>query len=200
MQDQAIMSFRSRLFFAAPLHVRSVLEDRTLVPPEEFGTVKPGDWDRRRIPLRKNKKFRLIMGHLESGGDFLEPQEMFRFYRKRSRNEINLKMRYGMLREIYADIRKMGYLKLQAEVRPGLAPGDENGGIVLHLDREGELVFSKHSFHRLAISQFLALPVIPFCIGAVHAECMQNGTHDQFLRRSAEMERRYWECRAKRPA
>lgn len=200
MEDQEILPIRSRLYFAAPLHVRSVLEARTLVPREEFGTVKPGDWDRQRIPLRQNTKFRLIMNHLESGGDFLDPQEMFRFYSNRSRNETNLKWRYGRLREIYAEIRESGYLKLQAEVRPGLAPGDEDGGIVLHLDREGELVFSKHSFHRLAISQYLALPVIPFCIGAVHAECMQNGTHDQFLRRSAELERRYWECRAKRPA
>jgi len=75
--------------------------------------------------------------------------------------------RYENLDRLYDETAKIGRLRAQSEIQS--LNIREFGGITLHIDAKGELVFSRVGQHRMAIALALGLSDVPFALGAVDA-------------------------------
>lgn len=77
--------------------------------------------------------------------------------------------RYKMLDELFFKIKKENSFMTRDEIL-GLNSGKEFGGVYIHLDEDGALVFGGGGYHRFAIARILSIPVIPAQIGVVHKD------------------------------
>ena len=80
--------------------------------------------------------------------------------------------RYHKLDLLYEETARIGRLKMQSELN--FLNISECGGITLHIDIDGELVFSKICQHRMAIAFALELPEVPFALGAVYSQVAKS--------------------------
>jgi hypothetical protein len=73
--------------------------------------------------------------------------------------------RYENLDRLYDETARIGRFKTQLQIDP--LSIREFGGITLHIDANGGLVFSRIGQHRMAIALALGLSEAPFALGAV---------------------------------
>ena len=184
------------LFFVDPASIRFIVKYKRKVTAADTGKVMDGGWDKHKERLKKNRKYRLIYRNLSDNGTFTSPDSLVRFYERNPKYQGGrIYDRYNRLEDTFELIKKNGFLSLQSEISDHSIRFREKGGIVVHLGRRGELIFSGHAYHRLAISKFLKLPVIPICIGVVHEKCVASGKFKRFVSRSNELKERYWSMR-----
>jgi len=150
--------------------------DRLFMPRRNFtGRILDGDWDREVTGLKNISKVNgcydryvrkirweetdLIRGHLRS----------LRTRGRHSKGDSEEKIleRYRRLDRLYETAMNDG-LSPQRLVEPGAFR--EEGGIYVHIARNGTPIFGGGGFHRLAIAQILNLNVVPAQLGVVHTE------------------------------
>jgi hypothetical protein len=96
----------------------------------------------------------------------MERQLRHRGYVDGCRSMKDVFKRYRALDQLYDETQRTGRLKTQKELN--LLSVRELGGITLHVNSEGELIFSRVGQHRFAIALALNLKNVPFAVGSVH--------------------------------
>jgi 2-polyprenyl-3-methyl-5-hydroxy-6-metoxy-1,4-benzoquinol methylase len=146
----------------------------------DSGRIASGKWDKATVDVRTHPKMEgvrqriiegapwqhtalwsLCLGYLKTGGDGLFTVE-------------DIERRYADLDKLIAkakESREAAFLT-RREIRPGNFR--EAAGIIVHIDRNGELLFGMRGCHRLAIAQALGLTCIPAQLGMVHREAVRK--------------------------
>lgn len=91
--------------------------------------------------------------------------------------------RYVALDALFDQVRAEGRLRPAPEL-----PGPsfrERGGIRVHVDRDGGVIFASAGNHRLAIARILGLRDVPGELGVVHAEAIRRWRRRRHRSRTA---------------
>lgn len=102
----------------------------------------------------------------------MEEQLKVKGYVDGCRNMHDVFERYKALDRLYEETRFVGRFKTQQELNT--LSIREFGGITLHVNSDGELIFSKIGQHRLAIALALNLKNVPFSVGCVSIIVARN--------------------------
>ncbi len=151
------------------------------------GRVLPGDWD---ICIREfgtSVKFDSCRKHFLKGVPWRKtraiPYGLKRIARQgkydECRTEADLMARYARLDDLWEKTKANG--SLPHGTAKGTSPVT---GILVHVDRNGTLLFGNQGFHRLAIAQLLDLPEVTVVLGAVHPGAVKSGAFSALMRRS----------------
>ncbi len=178
--------------FLDPLAVRDSNDSATggkRLRRQQSGMIVGGDWDRCRTPFAANIKARSCRMHYLDGVPWEDTPLFARMMRHvaegrrpdgcNSREDVL--DRYQTLDRIYDETRRRGRLLTQSELPCYFRR--EHGGILVHIDRDGQPLRAGGGMHRLAIAQILELPEIPAQVGVVHPEALMKGLYAP-LRRS----------------
>ena len=79
--------------------------------------------------------------------------------------------RYARLDELFSYLQGGGKFRTRKELY-GSRTFREQGGVYIHIDREGNPVFGGGGCHRLALAKILQLDIIPAQLGIVHHEAV----------------------------
>ena len=142
------------------------------------GLVIDSCWDKQIEPLTNIKKIRIAYEFLESQktwdecGAYKNMAELIKTHPGTDElfTEADIVERYERLSQFIENL-KSGEEFLDGE---GFR---ENGGVLIHIGKQGELIFGGGGCHRLAISQKLNLPFIPCQIGVVHAQFLKENSN-----------------------
>jgi hypothetical protein len=145
------------------------------------GEVRGGDWDQRLVDVESIDRIRFCRLHFVEGLSWEETGAIEAMARRvEDRDERltvdgcatleDVEARYRRLDETFERCRREGRL-LRREELPG-RPFRENYGVVVHISRDGEPLFSWHGCHRLAIARILELPEMPAQVGVVHPDAL----------------------------
>ncbi|MVW76077.1 hypothetical protein [Pseudomonas xionganensis] len=160
------------LMFVDPRAIQLVQAQR-LHKRKDAGRVVAGDWDRCVEPLAAMDKHRVIYQKVKQNLSW-EEAGIFEIYKDTQKYPLQENIaRHNKLSELIEYLRQGGKFLTRREIQPGNFR--EDGGVLVHVGREGELIFSGNGYHRLAIAQALELPSIPVALGVVHAEAVRSG-------------------------
>lgn len=81
-----------------------------------------------------------------------------------------IRARFKMLDKAFMEAKNEGRLKTRQELDSNNFR--ENGGILVHIGKNGIPYFGGNGFHRLAISKVLELEKIPACVGLVDRDAI----------------------------
>jgi len=152
----------------------------------DSATVVAGDWDLKVVPIDSLEKIRCTKRHFIEGIPW--PETGIYAYMQKLIDEYgsydgcvtidDIKQRYHALDDLYDYLSHGGQFKTRTQLDP-TALG-ENRGILIHVGRNGELLFSGAGCHRLAIAQVLGLEKIPALLGVVHEQAVMNGVMSRY--------------------
>jgi len=135
------------------------------------------DWDdiQESIPLTDDFRIQYCYKHWKEGNswekigvyDFMAGTKAYRDWPVEK-----IKERFNILDEAFEETKKSGRLKTREEINPGNFR--EEDGILVHIAKDGEIIFGGNGFHRLAIAQVLKLDVIPACVGLVDRDAIPH--------------------------
>lgn len=156
----------------------------------ESGHVAGGDWDLDLVPVERLAKVRLVARRMQENLSWEEVglyRLMMRLIEKsRSgtydgcRTLDDVVLRYERLDALIADLGAGGaFLDGRA-----LGHVREHGGVLVHVGREGQVIFGRTGCHRLAVARTLGLPAIPVLLGVVHADALHSGAFGRVVARS----------------
>jgi hypothetical protein len=144
------------------------------------GMVAGGDWDFSRRPFGSHLKLNSIRDHFERGvpwpqtklfecmmQQIAEKGEIDTF---RSRED--LIARYERLDRIYDEAQRTGTLRPHGSVNETRG---ENGGILVHIARDGTPLRDGGGMHRFAIAVVLDLARVPAQLGVIHPQALKAG-------------------------
>lgn len=143
------------------------------------GRVLFGDWDLETAPLSNSTTFNACVLHWQEGVPW-EETGVFEYmmdliasqgYMDGCRSLEDVKERYSRLDAMYRQILSEKRLKSTLELY-GQKRRRALGEVLVHVDRNGGLIFGRQGTHRLAASLSAGLPCIPSQIGAVHADAL----------------------------
>ncbi|SMF57907.1 hypothetical protein SAMN02982989_0657 [Xaviernesmea oryzae] len=150
----------------------------------ESGRVKSGDWDTHTRELKTVKKIKGVRQHIVRGIPWEQTsawrqclQYLERGHGSDGINSLDdIVERYKKLDKFIALVRRdrEAAFKTRQQIKPGNFR--EAAGILVNIDREGDLLFGMRGCHRLAVAQSLNLRCIPVQLGIVHADAVRNGT------------------------
>lgn len=154
------------------------------------GKIIGGDWDKDVFELAQGKKFRACRQHFEGGVPWedtgIYADMMDRIARDGMydgcRTLDDVIARYAGMDELYRDIKSKGYLEPVSE-RPERLHR-EHGGILVHINRDGDPILGGNGSHRLVIAQILKLPQIPACLGVLHQTAWETGALKRLRRKN----------------
>jgi uncharacterized protein YbdZ (MbtH family) len=148
----------------------------------QSGRVVPGDWDLSRRPFHRSLKFQACAHHFRDGKPWAAtkavPYGLKRIAKQgkydNCRTEEELIARYASLDSLWEKTRQAGSLPREAshETTP-------RTGILVHIDRNGELLFGNQGFHRLAIAKLAQVGKITVVLGIVHPDALQTDIYKQ---------------------
>jgi hypothetical protein len=144
------------------------------------GKVIGGDWDLSRKPFGDHLKLNSVRDHFERRVPWQET-DLFKEMLKRladtgkvddctTREE--LIARYDRLDQIHAEARRTGTLRPHGSVNQTRG---ENGGILVHIARDGTPLRDGGGMHRFAIGLVLGLPKVPAQLGVIHPDAVKSG-------------------------
>jgi len=148
--------------------------------------VIAGDWDLNIVPLDSLEKIRCTKRHFIEGIPWSETG-IYAYMQKLVAEHgcydgcvtiDDIEQRYDALDELYDYLNGGGQFKTRAQLDP--AALGENRGILIHVGRNGELLFSGAGCHRLAIAQVLGLEKIPALLGVVHEQAIRDGVMPRY--------------------
>ena len=153
--------------------------DETVVPgagtPDRSfsGVVVGGDWDRSRAPIRTLVKVDACYLRWEDSLSWEETgvyDYLLGLVEERPGTDgcfgmNDIVARYARLDEMFAQITNEGRLRSAREFSRGRR---EEGGVLVHFDRTGQVLFGGGGMHRLAAARIAGLRSIPAQVGAVH--------------------------------
>lgn len=148
---------------------------RSFTPRYKYtGRIIDGPWDLNVEPLTSLQKFRCCFQHFVDG----QPWEETDLYLKhlarlmedgthpKGNSQELIFNRYLLLDNLYASALKQGHLATRHQLFPHAFR--EDGGIYVHISRNGTPIFGGGGIHRLAIAKILKLPEIPAQLGVTH--------------------------------
>lgn len=83
----------------------------------------------------------------------------------------DIKSRYEDLNKVYDRVARERKLLSRSDIKS--YNFRESGGVYVHIDRKGEIIFGGGGCHRLAIAKILRLEVIPAQLGVVHEDALR---------------------------
>ena len=135
------------------------------------------DWDRvnEKIPIMEDFRMQYCFKHWKDGHSWdkigvFDYMTQTKAYGEWPRKKIE--DRFRMLDQAFEETKKSGRLKTREEINPGNFR--EEDGILVHIAKDGEIIFGGNGFHRLAIAQVLQLDVIPACVGLVDRDAIPH--------------------------
>lgn len=119
-------------------------------------------------PIWEEFRIRYCYGHWKDGKSWeelgvIEHMSQTKKYGSWPREKIVA--RFEMLDKAFEETKKEGRLKTRKEIDP--SNFRESEGILVHIAKDGEVIFGGNGFHRLAIAKVLELEKIPACVGLV---------------------------------
>lgn len=144
------------------------------------GMVVGGDWDMSRKPFGSQIKLDSIRDHFERGVPW-QKTDIFAWMLKRLDNEGSiddcttreeLVERYERLDRIYAEALETGTLRPHGTINQTRR---ENGGILVHIARDGTPLRDGGGMHRFAIAYILDLEKVPAQLGVIHPDAVNAG-------------------------
>lgn len=81
-----------------------------------------------------------------------------------------IEARFKMLDQAFEETKRDERLKSRSELDP--SNFRESDGILVHIGKDGEVIFGGNGFHRLAIAKVLELEKIPACVGLVDRDAI----------------------------
>ncbi len=148
------------------------------------GSVVAGDWDQSRTPFAGHIKLDSIRAHFEQGVPW-EETELFAWMLQRIEefgridgftDRAGLIRRYERLDRIYEEAKRTGTLRPHGSVNQTRG---EQGGILVHIARDGTPLRDGGGMHRFAIAHILDLEKIPAKLGVIHAEAVKSGVLEE---------------------
>jgi hypothetical protein len=157
------------------------------------GDVVGGDWDLDLVPVERLAKIDLVSRRMRENLSWDEAglyRLMMRLIGKsRSgaydgcRTLDDVVLRYDRVDALIAHLRAGGaFLEGRA-----LGRVREQGGVLVHIGREGQYIFGRTGCHRLAVARGLGLPAMPVLLGVVHAGALHSGAFKRVLARSRSL-------------
>ncbi len=146
----------------------------------ETGELRSGDWDLDTVPVEEIDRVQFCRQHFVDGTPWDETGayvELLRRIRERRDDRVTVDgcaseqdviERYAALDRLYDEARATGTLRTRSEL--GGRPFRENFGMVIHIGRHNQPLFSWHGCHRLAVARILELPAVPAQLGVVHTD------------------------------
>jgi len=139
------------------------------------GKVLGGDWDLNSKPLKSIKKIAIVFEYIETGksweqcGAYKHMLELMEAHPGADgcNNEMDIINRYERLSDLIQHLKNGGEFYKSSGFR-------ESGGVLVHISRDGEIIFGGGGCHRMAIAQKLGLTKIPAQIGVVHIDFLKN--------------------------
>lgn len=144
------------------------------------GMVVGGDWDMSRKPFGSQIKLDSIRDHFERGVPW-QQTNLFDWMLKQidekgridgATSREDLIRRYDQLDRIYDEATRTGTLRPHGSVNPSRR---EQGGILVHIARDGTPLRDGGGMHRFAIAYILDLEKIPAQLGVIHADAVTAG-------------------------
>lgn len=177
-----------------PLSVKQMYrrKDRTIqrLNNRYSGVVLAGDWDLDRLKLWRSPKYRACWRHFNKGFTW-EETGIYAYSLRRIAQDghidrmttlAEVKERYARIDVMMADIQKEGKLRSASPSKT-----HEKRGILMHIDRNGKLLFGNEGYHRLALARIAKLPIIPVRLGIVHPDALKTDVLPR-LRQSSPQE------------
>ena len=139
-----------------------------------------GDWDRSRAPFGSQIKLDSIRAHFEKGVPWVQT-DLFDWMLQKiethgridgctSRDD--LIKRYEQLDRIFEEAKRTGTLRPHGSVNQTRR---EQGGILVHIARDGSPLRDGGGMHRFAIAYVLNLEAIPAQLGVIHIDAVKAG-------------------------
>ncbi len=142
------------------------------------GRVVGGDWDKDIVPLNKCPKYlvcqkRIIRGMSWEDAGAYELMRQILIKKPGAdgcQSMADVVKRYENVDRLYDSVKRDGRLRSRKELHPGNFR--ERGGVYVHFDRRGNILFSGGGFHRLSVAQIVGLRSIPAQVGVVHEQAI----------------------------
>ncbi|WP_292291649.1 hypothetical protein [Marivita sp.] len=154
------------------------------------GMVADGDWDRSRKPFGSQIKLDGIRDHFQKGVPW-QKTDLFDWMLRQidekgradgCRTREDLIARYERLDRIYDEARRTGTLRPHGSVN---RTRGEQGGILVHIARDGTPLRDGGGMHRFAIAYILDLPKVPAQLGVLHRKALDSGLLPQLRDRNS---------------
>jgi hypothetical protein len=172
------------LIFVNPQTIEFAL--RSEIDRAHTGRVMDGDWDERIVPLDEvpkvvvcRKRFVGGLSWEEAGAyDLMRQLVRIRPGTDGCYTDADIVRRYENLDALYRDISAEGRLRTRKQLLGSNVR--ELGGVYVHINRHGQVIFGGGGCHRLAISQLIGLQSIPVQVGVVHRNAIDSWQRSQF--------------------
>ena len=164
-----------QLIYVNPQKINHIIDrSRTGFTGRDSGRVVDSDWDEHILPLTHNTKLNLILVALQNNRDWLGSGllEYYLFNYNNGTPVDNIKSktdfikRYQAVEELYLHLKYKRDFKSQNQ----LGAFREKGGVYVHVDRNGQIIFAGSGCHRFLIAKELGFTSIPAQVGVVHKQ------------------------------
>lgn len=145
------------------------------------GVIKGGDWNNKKTPkaeiLKSWEKYQSMEEHFKKGVPWQETRLFRNFYQRKFREGLKVHG-YGNPNDLEAYYKKR-YDKLFERIRengvlPASGDNPEIEPIYVHIDRDGEILYTVDGNQRLGICMILGIEKIPVRVWMRHREWQQK--------------------------
>lgn len=149
------------------------------------GQVRGGDWDQSTRAFDKSIKYGACLKHFRDGTPWHQTQAITYGLKRLAelgkydacRTEADLIARYENLDGLWAATKAAGCLPDTAH--KNTSPTDS---ILVHIARDGTILFGNKGFHRLAIAKIANVPEITVMVGVVHEDAVVSPIYARLIR------------------
>ncbi|MGM8886397.1 hypothetical protein ACS8FD_10690 [Psychrobacter sp. 1U2] len=146
----------------------------------DTGTVRGGDWDLSIIPFTELDKYKVCYAHFSENKSWKDSNayDLMLYLMEKEPgidgcyNIDDIVIRYNKLDDIFLSTKDSRKLLSASEVNKKVFR--EEGGIYVHIGRNGNLIFGLGGCHRLSIAKILELEEVPVQLGVVHESAISN--------------------------
>lgn len=165
--------------FVDPKAITRVI-DSGVFDRSDSGRVVGGDWDLFTSPIEDFPKYLICHERFLNGKSWEEAgayQLMTNIIQKKPgadgcRSFEDIVVRYQKLDQLYQWISSNRILLNRKDLKQ--RNFRESGGVYVHINRDGEVVFAGGGCHRLAIAKILELDVMPAQLGVLHLDALKH--------------------------
>jgi hypothetical protein len=182
----------NQLIYINPRKIKTVIEENPgdgegKLKRKHSGLIISGDWDKNVYPIDTHSKINICHLHFTRGVSWEEAgayRTMHELIKKKGNFDgctclDDVKKRYEKIDHLFNEIKSNGYLSPRSEVIS--KNHREYNGILIHIGRNGDPIFSGSGCHRLAIAKALNLKKIPCELGVVHTGALKNIKYKEII-------------------
>jgi hypothetical protein len=185
----------NQLIYINPFSIKTAIEKKPADGRSPFkrkhsAMIVSGDWDKKVYPIHKHSKIKACDLHFKDGLSWKKSgayKIMRKLIKKKGSfdnctSKKDIKKRYKRIDKLYEKIKGDQRIKPRLEIIP--ENHREYGGILVHIDRDGQPIFSGSGCHRLSIARALNLEKIPCELGVVHSEALKSDNYKKLIQQS----------------